>query len=185
MNNLIGAADYSIVRRKAIRSTVFYNDGIWWWSGRLDDLSSWTITQEHSQEQTWQAWPWAHNLVSLKPVVSQTATLQQPHLPWEVDQKLGHKSVGCIYAPYKVNPNIFQSYFDFLDIFHHTSMHTLFRNIYGFYLVFYDFISCSIIYNNYLYSRWHFLFWFCLVPDLLILSHVLCPELKSRLCMRS
>ena len=30
--------------------------------------------------------------MSLKPVVSQIAMLQQPHLPWEVDQKLGHKS---------------------------------------------------------------------------------------------
>ena len=30
--------------------------------------------------------------VSSKPVASQIATLQQPHLPWEVDQKLGHKS---------------------------------------------------------------------------------------------
>ena len=67
-------------------------------------------------------------------------------------------SVGCIYAPYKVNPNIFQFYFDFLDIFHHTSMHPLFRNIYEFYLIFYDFISSSIIYNNYLWSRRHFLF---------------------------
>ena len=92
MNNLIGAADYSIVCRRAIWSTVFYNDGIWWRSERLDDLNSRTITWEHSQERTWQAWPWAHNLVSSKLVVSQIATLQQPHLPWEVDQKLGHKS---------------------------------------------------------------------------------------------
>ena len=91
--------------------------------------------------------------------------------------------VGCIYAPYKVNPNIFHFYFDFLDIFHHTSMHPLLRNIYEFYLIFYDFISSSIIYNNYLYSRRHFLFWFHLAPDLLILSS--CPELKSRPCMRS
>ena len=53
--------------------------------------------------------------------------------------------VGCIYAPYKVNPNIFQFYFDFPDIFHHTSMHPLFRNIYEFYLIFYDFISLSIL----------------------------------------
>ena len=30
--------------------------------------------------------------VSSKPVASQIATLQQPHLLWEVDQKLGHKS---------------------------------------------------------------------------------------------
>ena len=94
-------------------------------------------------------------------------------------------TIGCIYAPYKVNPNIFQFYFDFLDISHHTSMHPLFCNIYEFYLIFYDFISSSIIYNNYLYSRWHFLFWFRLALDLLILSHASCPELKSRLCMRS
>ena len=66
--------------------------------------------------------------------------------------------VGCIYAPYKVNPNIFQFYFNFLDIFHHTSMHPLFRNIYEFYSIFYDFISSFIIYNNHLYLRRHFLF---------------------------
>ena len=66
--------------------------------------------------------------------------------------------VGCIYAPYKVNPNIFQFYFDFLDIYHHTSMHPLFRNIYEFYLIFCDFISLSIIYNNHLYPREHFPF---------------------------
>ena len=30
--------------------------------------------------------------MSSKLVASQIATLQQPHLPWEVDQKLGHKS---------------------------------------------------------------------------------------------
>ena len=53
--------------------------------------------------------------------------------------------VGCIYAPYKVNPNIFQFYSNFLDIFHHTSMHPLFHNIYEFYLIFYDFISLSIL----------------------------------------
>ena len=69
-----------------------------------------------------------------------------------------HQSVGCIYAPYKVNPNIFQFYFDFLDIFHHTSMHPLFRNIYEFYLIFCDFISSFIIYNNHLYLRRHFLY---------------------------
>ena len=93
--------------------------------------------------------------------------------------------VGCIYAPYKVNTNIFQFYFDFLDIFHHTSMHPLFRNKYEFYLIFCDFISSSIIYNNYLYSRQHFPYWFHLAPDLLILSCASCPELKSRPCMRS
>ena len=53
--------------------------------------------------------------------------------------------VGCIYAPYKVNPNIFQFYVNFLDIFHCTSMHPLFHNIYEFYLIFYDFISLSIL----------------------------------------
>ena len=101
--------------------------------------------------------------------------------------ELQQELVWCIYAPYKVNPNIFQFYFDFPDIFHHTSMHPLFHNIYEFYLIFYDFISLSIIYNNrdYLYLRQHFLFWFRLAPDFLILSHTLCPELKSRPCMRS
>ena len=93
--------------------------------------------------------------------------------------------VGCIYAPCKVNPNIFQFYFDFMDIFHHPSMHPLFCNIYEFYLIFYYFISSFIIYNNYLYLRQYFPLWFCLTPDLLILSHVSCPELKSRPCMRS
>ena len=68
------------------------------------------------------------------------------------------KGVGCIYAPYKVNPNIFQFYFNFLDIFHHTSMHPLFCNIYEFYFIFYDFISSFIIYNNHLYLRRHFPF---------------------------
>ena len=36
--------------------------------------------------------PWAHNLMSSKLVASQIVMLQQPHLPREVDQKLGHKS---------------------------------------------------------------------------------------------
>ena len=98
---------------------------------------------------------------------------------------LPDRIVGCIYAPYKVNPNIFQFYCNFLDIFHHTSMHPLFRNIYEFYSIFYNFISSFIIYNNHLYLRRHFLFWFHLAPDLLILSRTLCPELKSRPCMRS
>ena len=66
--------------------------------------------------------------------------------------------VGCIYAPYKVNPNIFQFYFDFMDIFHHPSMHPLFRNIYEFYFIFYYFISSFIVYNNYLYLRRYFPF---------------------------
>ena len=60
---------------------VFYNSSIRWWSERLDDLSSRTITREHSQEWTWQAWLWAHNLVSSKLVASQIATLQQPPPP--------------------------------------------------------------------------------------------------------
>ena len=74
----------------------------------------------------------------------------------EVQKFLGlvqYLAVGCIYAPYKVNPNIFQFYFNFLDILHHTSMHPFFCNIYEFYLIFYDFISLSIIYNNHLYLR--------------------------------
>ena len=64
--------------------------------------------------------------------------------------------VGCIYAPYKVNPNIFQFYFDFMDIFHHPSMHPLFRTIYEFYLIFYNFISFFIIYNNHLVDTFYF-----------------------------
>ena len=92
MNNLTGASDYSIVRCRAIRSMAHYSDSIWWQSERLDDLNSQTITWEHSQEWTWQARPWAHNLVSSKLVASQIMTLQQPHLSREVDQKLGHKS---------------------------------------------------------------------------------------------
>ena len=75
-------------------------------------------------------------------------------------------NVGCIYAPHKVSPNIFQFYFYFPDIFHHTFMHPLFRNIYEFYLIFCDFISPFIIYQNHLYLRRHFLFdsvwhWIC------------------------
>ena len=56
------------------------------------------------------------------------------------------KGVGCIYAPDKVNPNIFQFYFDFSSIFHHTSMHPLLHDCYEFYLIFYYFISPFIIY---------------------------------------
>ena len=92
MNNLIGAEDYSIVHHRAIRLMAFYNDSIQSQSGRLDDLNSQTITWEHSQERTWQVQLWAHNLMSSKPVASWIAMLQQPHLPQEVDQKLGHKS---------------------------------------------------------------------------------------------
>ena len=92
MNNLIGAVDYSIVHCRAIRSTAFYNDGIRWRSERLDNLNSWTITQERSQERTWQVQPWAHNCMSSKLVASQIVMLQQPHLLQDVDQKLGHKS---------------------------------------------------------------------------------------------
>ena len=66
--------------------------------------------------------------------------------------------VGCIYAHYKVNPNIFQFYFDFMDIFHHPPMHPLFHNTYEFYLFFYYFISSFIIYNNHLYLRQYFPF---------------------------
>ena len=69
-----------------------------------------------------------------------------------------HLVVGCIYAPDKVSPNIFQFHFDFSDIFHHTSMHPLLRNFYEFYLIFNNFISPFIVYQNYLYSRQHFLF---------------------------
>ena len=79
----------------------FYNDGIRWRSERLDNLNSRTITWEHSQERTWQVQPWAHNLMSSKLLASQIATLQQPHLPWEVDQKLGHKS-----PPVQVTSNL-------------------------------------------------------------------------------
>ena len=41
-----------------------------WQSERLSDLIHHTITWKCSQERTWQAWPWAHNSMSLKPVVS-------------------------------------------------------------------------------------------------------------------
>ena len=51
---------------------------------------------------------------------------------WLIEEITSH--VGCIYAHYKVNPNIFQFYFDFMDIFHHPPMHPLFCNIYEFYL---------------------------------------------------
>ena len=67
-------------------------------------------------------------------------------------------TVGCIYAHYKVNPNIFQFYSDFMNIFHHPPMHPLFRNICEFYLIFYYFISSFIIYNNHFYLRRYFLF---------------------------
>ena len=86
------------------------------------------------------------------------ADLNNTGLVSKANEIIKGMGVGCIYAPYKVNPNIFQFYFDFLDIFHHTSMHPLFCNIYEFYLIFCDFISSSIIYNNYLYSRRHFPF---------------------------
>ena len=46
----------------------------------------------HCIALVWESPGNSHNLVSLKPVASQIVTLQQPHLPWEVDQKLGHKS---------------------------------------------------------------------------------------------
>ena len=106
MNNLIEAAGYSIVRCRAIQSMVLYSDGSQWQSERLYDLSSWTITWECNQERTWQAWPWAHNLVSLKPVASQIVTLQQPNLPWEVDQKLGHKSPP-VWVTSKLNTTLY------------------------------------------------------------------------------
>ena len=92
MNNLIGAASYSIVCRRARRSTALHSNSIWWQSERLHDLNHCTIAWKCSQEWTWQAQPWAHNLVSLKPVALQIAMPWQTHLPWEVDQKLGHKS---------------------------------------------------------------------------------------------
>ena len=92
MNNLIGAAGYSMVHCRAIQSMVLHSDGIQWQNKRLYNLNCRTITWECSQEWTWQAWLWGHNLVSSKLVVLQIATLQQPHLPQEVDQKLGHKS---------------------------------------------------------------------------------------------
>ena len=39
--------------------------------------------------------------MSSKLLASQIATLQQPHLPWEVDHKLGHKS-----PPVQVTSNL-------------------------------------------------------------------------------
>ena len=56
------------------------------------------------------------------------------------------EAVRCIYAPDKVNPTIFQFYFTFSSIFHHTSMHPLLHDFYEFYLIFYYFISPFIIY---------------------------------------
>ena len=67
-------------------------------------------------------------------------TLLTPHTPLPV--------VGCIYAPDKVNPNIFQFYFNFSDIFHHTSMHPLFHDFYKYYLIFNNFISSFIVYQK-------------------------------------
>ena len=63
-----------------------------WRSERLCDINHHTITWKHSQEQTWQAWPWTHKFMSSKPVASQITMPWQTHLLWEVDQKLGHKS---------------------------------------------------------------------------------------------
>ena len=48
----------------------------------------------------------------------------------------GVVGVGCIYAPHKVNPKIFQFYSNFLSIFYYTSMHPLLHNFYDFYLIF-------------------------------------------------
>ena len=78
-------------------------------------------------------------------------------------EKLGFTSgkanaVGCIYAHYKVNPNIFQFYFDFMNIFLHPPMHPLFRNAYEFYLIFYYFTSSFIVYNYHFCLRRTFLF---------------------------
>ena len=78
------------------------------------------------------------------------AVLARAHTAYSSILAVQVRVVGCIYAPYKVNPNIFQFYFDFPDIFHHISMHPLFRNIYEFYPIFYDFISPSIINLNHL-----------------------------------
>ena len=76
------------------------------------------------------------------------------------------KDVGCIYAPDKVNPNIFHFNFNFSSIFYHTSMDLLLRNFYDFYLIFYHFILPVIIYQKppllevalHFDSIWH---WIC------------------------
>ena len=58
--------------------------------------------------------------------------------------------VGCIYAPDKVNPNIFQFYSNFLSIFHHTSMHPFLHKFYVFlsdlllfYFTFYNLLKAT------------------------------------------
>ena len=80
------------------------------------------------------------------PPISVTGVLPKPLGKTRAGRNMWqHTCVGCIYAPYKVTPNIFQFYFDFMDIFHHPPMHPLFRNIYEFYLIFYYFIWFSTI----------------------------------------
>ena len=66
--------------------------------------------------------------------------------------------VGCIYAPDKLNPNIFQFYFNFSNIFHHTSMHPFLHNFYEFYLNFIILFHLLLSTKSHLYSRWHFHF---------------------------
>ena len=71
---------------------VLHSNGILWRSERLCDLNHCTIAWKRSQEWTWQLRPWAHKLVSSKPVSLQIMMPQQAHLLQEVNQKLGHKS---------------------------------------------------------------------------------------------
>ena len=56
-----------------------------WQSKRLCNLNSHTITWKGSQEQTWQAWPWAHAFVSLKTVALRIMTPLPIHLLQVVD----------------------------------------------------------------------------------------------------
>ena len=51
-----------------------------WWSERLCDLNSHTITWKGSQEWIGLAWPWAHTSMSSKAVASRFTTPQVIHL---------------------------------------------------------------------------------------------------------
>ena len=77
------------------------------------------------------AWPKpSHNTTEVQSGVNPTSAT--------MSSQVHNLDVGCIYAPDKVNPNIFHFYFYFSDIFHHTSMHPPFCDFYEFYLIFND-----------------------------------------------
>ena len=106
------------------------------------------------------------------------------------------QDVRCIYAPDKVNPNIFQFYFDFSDIFHHTSMPPLFATSMNF--IWFLSILFHLLLSTKITSTWgdtFFLFLFgtrfantfpCVVPGVeiramygIIVSHAL----EQGICM--